>query len=84
MLILSECKGNNSFLKVDKGSIKEHVLYLDMSCSGKFGDLFIVTPCLTLTLSQIGPSFYISAIQVFKNSVGKGEIACNKQFLLFP
>ena len=34
----------------------------------------------TLTLSQTSPGFYES----FENTVGKGEIACNKQFLLFP
>ena len=38
-----------------------------------------------LTLSQTGPGFYVSAIHVFnENTVGKGEIACNEQFLLFP
>ena len=36
-----------------------------------------------LTLFQIGPGFYVSAVQVFwKNIVEKGEIACNEQFLL--
>ena len=28
-----------------------------------------------LTLSQASPSFYVSAVQVFENTVGKGEIA---------
>ena len=36
-----------------------------------------------LILSQIRPGFYMSAIQVFENTVGKGEIACNEQFLFF-
>ena len=39
---------------------------------------------LILTLSQTSPSFYVSAVQVFENTVGKGEIARNEQFLLFP
>ena len=39
-----------------------------------------------LTLSQTSPSFYVSAVRVesFENTVGKGEIARHKQFLLFP
>ena len=39
-----------------------------------------------LTLSQTSPGFYVSAVYVtsLENSVGKGEIACNEQFLLFP
>ena len=36
-------------------------------------------------LSQTIPAFYVCAVQVFfGNSVGKGEIARNEQFLLFP
>ena len=38
----------------------------------------------SLTLSQTSPGFYMSAVEVFENTVGKGEIACNEQFLLFP
>ena len=40
----------------------------------------------SVTLSQTSPGFCVSAVQVFwkQNTVGKGEIACNKQFLLFP
>ena len=37
-----------------------------------------------LTLSQTSPGFYVSAVQVFRNTVGKGEIAHKEQFLLFP
>ena len=38
-----------------------------------------------LTLSQTSPGFYVSAVQAaFENTVGKGEIARNEQFLLFP
>ena len=37
-----------------------------------------------LTLSQTSNGFYVSAVQVFENTVGKGEIARNEQFLLFP
>ena len=37
-----------------------------------------------LTLSQANPGFYVSAVQVFKKNVEKGEIALNEQFLLFP
>ena len=38
-----------------------------------------------LTLSQTSPGFYVSAVQFksFENTVGKGEIARNEQFLLF-
>ena len=37
-----------------------------------------------LTLSHTSPGFYVSAAQAFENTVGKGEIARNEQFLLFP
>ena len=37
-----------------------------------------------LTLSQTSPVFYVSTVQAFKNTVGKGEIAHNELFLLFP
>ena len=33
-----------------------------------------------LTLSQKSLCFYLSAVQVFENTVGKGEITRNKQF----
>ena len=41
---------------------------------------------ILLTLSQTSPCFYVSAAEVskFENTVGKGEIAHNEQFLLFP
>ena len=39
---------------------------------------------LALTLTQTSPAFYMSAAQVFENIVGRGEIARNEQFLLFP
>ena len=39
---------------------------------------------ICLTLSQTSPDFYVSAVQVLENTLGKGEIAPNKQFLLFP
>ena len=53
----------------------------------------MVSPCVAdrkmqfrakLTLSQTSPIFYVSAVQVFENTVGKGEIALNEQYLLFP
>ena len=37
-----------------------------------------------LTLSQTSPGFYMSAVQVFLNTVGKGEIPRDEQFPLFP
>ena len=40
--------------------------------------------CFSLTLSQTSPGFYVSAVQVLENTVGKEEIARNEQFLLFP
>ena len=43
------------------------------------------TVCVKLLiLSQTSPDFHVSAVQVFKNTVGKGDIAPNKQFLHFP
>ena len=38
----------------------------------------------SLTLSHTRPGFYVSAVQVFENTLGKGEIAHSEQFLLFP
>ena len=37
-----------------------------------------------LTLSQTSPSFQCLQYKSFENTVGKGEIARNEQFLLFP
>ena len=37
-----------------------------------------------LTVSQTNPDFMCLQYKSFGNTVGKGEIACNKQFLLFP
>ena len=37
-----------------------------------------------LNLSQTSPGFYMSQYKSFENTVGKGEIARNEQFLLFP
>ena len=39
---------------------------------------------LSLTLSQTNPGFYVSAVRIFRKTVGKGEIAHNEQFPLFP
>ena len=36
-----------------------------------------------LTLSQTNPGFYLSVEKSFENTVEKGEIGCNEQFLLF-
>ena len=36
------------------------------------------------TFFQTSPCFYVSALQVFFNTVRKGEIARHEQFLLFP
>ena len=38
----------------------------------------------SLTLSQTSPGFTCLPQKSFKNTVGKGEIAHNEQFLLFP
>ena len=37
-----------------------------------------------LTHSQVSLGVYVSAVQVFENTMGKGEIARNERFLLFP
>ena len=37
-----------------------------------------------LTLSQTSPGFYVSAVQGFWKHCGKGGIAHNEQFFLFP
>ena len=40
---------------------------------------------VSFTLSETSSCFYMSAVQrSFENAVGKGEIARNEQFLLFP
>ena len=39
---------------------------------------------ILLTLSQTSPGFYVSAVQSFENTAGKGEIVLNEKFLLFP
>ena len=52
--------------------------YTNSSTDGNFSDLSI------LTLSQASPDFHMYASQDFENTAGKGEIALNEQFLLFP
>ena len=37
-----------------------------------------------LTISQASPGFYVFAVQVFCKHCGKGEMARDNQFLLFP
>ena len=37
-----------------------------------------------LSLSYTSPGFYVSPYKSFENTVGKGEIARDEQFLLFP
>ena len=37
-----------------------------------------------LTLSQTNPGFYVSVVQVFVKTLGKGEIARKEQCLIFP
>ena len=39
---------------------------------------------ILLTLSPTSPRFYLSAEQVFENTLEKEEIAHDEQFLLFP
>ena len=41
---------------------------------------------VSLSLSQTSPGFYVSAVKVCrkKKTVGKGEIARDERFLLFP
>ena len=40
---------------------------------------------IVLTLAQTNPGFYVSAVSSsLENTVGKGEIARNEQFLLSP
>ena len=39
---------------------------------------------MPLTLSQTSPGFYMSAVKSLLKTLGKGEIARNEQFLLFP
>ena len=34
--------------------------------------------------SSYSTMFYASAVKSFENTVGKGEIACSEQLLLFP
>ena len=43
-----------------------------------------VNHALYLNLSKTSPGFYVSPVQSFENTVGKGEIDRNDQFLLFP
>ena len=53
----------------------------------KLLDEVCVCVCVTfrfLAHSQTSPGFYVSFYKPFENTVGKGEIARNKQFLLFP
>ena len=54
----------------------------DIVCQSAFYAPFSKTA--KLTLSQTSPGFYGLQYKSFVNTVGKGEIARYKQFLLFP
>ena len=64
---------DSSFIREELIQVLLHVVKVEP------GVLFYV-----LTLSQTGPGFYAPAVKVFENTAGKGEIARNEQFLLFP
>ena len=57
-----------------------------VSLGQNFSLLFSVSPwlCQLTIVSQTSLCFYISAVQSFENTVGKREITCYMQFLLFP
>ena len=52
----------------------------------KYGNIIYVTFWLWLTLNPFPnkPWFYVLQYKSFENTVGKGEIARDEQFLLFP
>ena len=51
--------------------------------SGNGLTVYYMTKFLNLTLSQTSPGFTCLQYKSFENTVGKEEIACNEQFLLF-
>ena len=71
-----------------KGNISiDHALWKrDWSASGKNDELRWPTQIFKvyLTLSQTSPNFTCLKNKTTENTVGKGEIARNEQFLLFP
>ena len=87
---------SDGFIELNNSSSNNNILdllnplpndkLLDMTKLKAFVDdkLNVVTLHFFLTLSQASLGFYVSAVQVFENSLGKGEIVGNKQFLLFP
>ena len=50
----------------------------------RFNEILCARNNSPLILSQTNPCFYVFAENFFENYVGKGEIARNEQFLLFP
>ena len=57
-------------------------IYFQQNCWEKKKTENEIYPCISL--SQTSPGFYMSAIQILKKHCGKGEIARNEHFLLFP
>ena len=64
--------------KTRVGALAAVILSKPHSNSGPFSLNMALT--FFLTLSQTSPGFYVSAVQVFERTAGKGEIAHNEQF----
>ena len=62
--------------KMDQAPFSQSTVQLDRRMANQHEDSF--------TLSQIRPVFTFLQYKSFGNTVGKGEIARNEQFLLFP
>ena len=73
-LVLQTCKSQGLFWKGLKATQLFNVSVVSSLCISPLKILDF------LTLSQTSPAFHVS----FENTVGKGEIAHNEQFLLFP
>ena len=64
----------------EKTNKQSYVLFVAYSTFSKRSKVSMTL----LALSQTSPGFYVSAVKPFENTVRKGEIAHNEQFLFFP
>ena len=84
-LLFPQCFQKACFPGMSKGVVVWE--WVNNPFQNTFGKEENVCTCFSLTmqltLPQTSPCFNMSGVQVFENTSGKGEIACQEQFLLF-
>ena len=75
-----DCTHNNQFVNESCHTLPKHGLL----CICETGFQPIHRIIMFITISQTSPCFYVFAVRILENTVGKREIARNELFLVFP